>query len=451
MIKSILDNQKKEWFKNDYTALLRESHINPINNEDTDFQKVQANSKNTNNKNDHSHSPFKDTSKANTKNQSTNQRRSKEQRNAEAIAYRGRSIAPSSKNSTSCTSSPLQMKNFKHRDNSTTGYKENTNEIDVHRIVGITNPNLDCFLNSALQCIFCVPEFVNFFVNRQFLFKEQEGDEYKQSKTMKLPGYKYCEAMHKLCYSLAWEELDPIKNTAIRHLVKDEFPLRTQNDAMQFILHIFDKLQQEQVPKKNRFISRDYDDAKEAWEGYMEKFPTITDQLFTGMYQKNVHCKGCGNVNKVFENFNYIWLGLEADNLEHAYNNYVQDTTVYEPGSLKCKACRERPETVITKEIIKLPQYCIFLFNRFDYENDCKNNKFINYPETLDLSDMYDRNMTYELLSISIHSGGLHGGHYTAVGKKGGTWVKFNDSITRIIRKSQAQDEQAYVLFYKAS
>ena len=75
---------------------------------------------------------------------------------------------------------------------------------------------------------------------------------------------------------------------------------------MQFILHIFDKLQLEQVPKKNRFISRDYDDAKEAWEGYIEKFSTITDQLFTGMYQKNVHCKGCGNVNKVFENFNYI-------------------------------------------------------------------------------------------------------------------------------------------------
>ena len=218
---------------------------------------------------------------------------------------------------------------------------------------------------------------------------------------------------------------------------------------MQFILHIFDKLQLEQVPKKNRFISRDYDDAKEAWEGYKEKFPTITDQLFTGMYQKNVHCKGCGNVNKVFENFNYIWLGLEADNLKHAYNNYVQDTTVYEPGSLKCKACRERPETVITKEIIKLPKYCIFLFNRFDYENDCKNNKFINYPETLDLSDMYDRNMTYELLSISIHSGGLHGGHYTAVGKKDSTWVKFNDSITRIIRKSQVQNKQAYVLFYK--
>ena len=99
------------------------------------------------------------------------------------------------------------------------------------------------------------------------------------------------------------------------------------------------------MPKKNRFISRDYDDAEEAWEGYMEKFPTITDQLFTGMYQKNVECKGCGNVNKVFENFTYIWLGLEADDLEHAYNNYAQDTTRYEPGNLRCKACRERPET----------------------------------------------------------------------------------------------------------
>ena len=186
-----------------YTALLRMSHANTMNHKDTNFEKLQANSKNTHNDNDYAHNPLKDISKANTKNQSTNQRRSKEQRNAEAIAYRGRSIAPSSKNSTNCTSSPLQMKSHKYRDNSTTVYKENTNKINLYRIVGITNPNLDCFLNSALQCIFCVPEFVEFFVNRQFLFKEQEGDEYKQSKTMKLPGYKYCEAMHKLCYSLA--------------------------------------------------------------------------------------------------------------------------------------------------------------------------------------------------------------------------------------------------------
>ena len=151
----------------------------------------------------------------------------------------------------------------------------------------------------------------------------------------------------------------------------------------------------------------------------------------------------------MFENFNYVWLGLEADNLKEAYKNYISDTTVYEPGSLKCKACGERPETVITKEMVKLPKYCIFLFNRFDYIRNCKNNKKISYPKILQLSDSYKDDMNYELRSITIHSGGLYGGHYTAVAKKKNKWMSLNDSFINEIKSKQAMGKQAYILFYR--
>ena len=54
---------------------------------------------------------------------------------------------------------------------------QTTNEnIDLYRKVGIVNENLDCFVNAGLQCLFCVPEFVQFFVNREYLDHENSHD-----------------------------------------------------------------------------------------------------------------------------------------------------------------------------------------------------------------------------------------------------------------------------------
>lgn len=108
---------------------------------------------------------------------------------------------------------------------------------------------------------------------------------------MKLAGHKHCEAMYKICLSLTSEDLDPIKNTAIREMIVDLFPPSQQDDAMQFILHIFGKLQEELTPKSSNFQSANEDSYDEAWTKYILQYPSIIDNLFTGMYQKNITCK----------------------------------------------------------------------------------------------------------------------------------------------------------------
>ena len=256
---------------------------------------------------------------------------------------------------------------------------------NVNDLVGIRNLGNTCFLNSAFQALFNVPELVEFYSQLNNFDNDPEIQ-------MKLDGNKFSEAMHQICKEVrkSSNKAKRVKVIEVRHLremIKFEFALSKQNDAMQFILYIFDKLQLEQTPKRTRFISRDYDYYVDAWNSYETKFPSIIDKLFTGMHQKNVKCKGCGHVNNVFENFNYLWLGLEANDLEEAYENYITDKTVYEAGNLKCKECGQRPKTVITKEIIKLPKYCIFLLNRFDYDNGMESNKLIRYPKQLKLKE----------------------------------------------------------------
>ena len=237
--------------------------------------------------------------------------------------------------------------------------------------------------------------------------------------------------------------------TELRYLIKNNFSLNEQNDSMQVILDIFDNLQWEETPINTRFSSTDYKNYKEAWEGYIRMNPTITDQLFSGMHQKAIKCYGCDSVRYVFENFNYVWLDLEAESLNDAYERYINDTIVYNDGILKCQTCGKSPLTVVSKEMVKLPKYCMFLFNRFNNVYSYKNDEKIKYPKTIKLSDKYKSNMKYELKSIIIHSGGLNGGHYIAVARKNDKWKEFNDSYMKRIKQNQALNKQAYILIYK--
>jgi len=83
---------------------------------------------------------------------------------------------------------------------------------------------------------------------------------------------------------------------------------------------------------------------------------------------------------------------------------------------------------------------------------------FIDFPvEGLDLTQYVKGPQNpaappiYNLYAVSLHSGGLGGGHYTAVAKNAtdGKWYNFNDSYVSETTAESAVSEQSYVLFYK--
>ena len=163
------------------------------------------------------------------------------------------------------------------------------------------------------------------------------------------------------------------------------------------------------------------------------------------MIQKNIKCEGCSNVTKNFEVFVYITLELGAKNLQEAYQNYINYKDHCE--SL-CEHCDTKSKT-LTKEMIKLPEYCIFQINRFNFKDNRKNQEFLEYPETLSLSDKYKSDIKYELKCLIVHNGGLERGHYITVGLKKNQWVKFDDSEYTTLKEPDQLNNQAYILFYK--
>jgi ubiquitin C-terminal hydrolase len=82
----------------------------------------------------------------------------------------------------------------------------------------------------------------------------------------------------------------------------------------------------------------------------------------------------------------------------------------------------------------------------------------VDFPiENLDLSTYVrgpkhpEAPPVYDLYAVSQHSGGLGGGHYTALCKNpiDGNWYNFNDSFVSETTAQSAVNEMAYVLFYR--
>ena len=104
--------------------------------------------------------------------------------------------------------------------------------------------------------------------------------------------------------------------------MKNKFISKDEHDANEFILFLFDKLQDEQTLKFVRFDYNKYKDPKIAWRVYSKDHQSIIDRLFVGMYEKQLWCKNCENKISIFELFNYIQLNWHASNLKDSYHEH---------------------------------------------------------------------------------------------------------------------------------
>lgn len=138
-----------------------------------------------------------------------------------------------------------------------------------------------------------IPEFVEFFVFRHYqdeLLNHRKSlvRERKSQKSMKLPGHKYCDIMASLCNEVSSGNFKRLRAKILRNTISKDFSRTIQHDANEFILYLFDKLQDEQTQKSAKFNSEEYTSGISAWQGYESQHLSIIDRLFTGMCQTQI-------------------------------------------------------------------------------------------------------------------------------------------------------------------
>lgn len=128
-----------------------------------------------------------------------------------------------------------------------------------------------------------------------------------------------------------------------------------------------------------------------------------------------------------------------------------------------CPKCKQHVRAFKKFDLFSMPNVLIVHLKRFRYAQSSfylhrdKITKLVQFPiEEFDLTDYVvgpkddGKSLVYDLFAVSEHSGGLGGGHYTAVAKnpENNRWFSFNDSFTNETTADRAVTPRAYVLFY---
>ncbi|CAF2047768.1 unnamed protein product [Rotaria magnacalcarata] len=294
-------------------------------------------------------------------------------------------------------------------------------------VCGLKNIGNSCYMNSALQCLNSIPLFANFFQN----YANYEGN-----------GQYLVQAYSNLIKAMwsgknSYATADDVKKELCRYT--KTFSDCAQHDAHELIIYLIDALHEE---LGNRSLS-----------------PIVTDQLNINM-KSRVKCHTCNVSQTGDESIKFLSLPLPSHTQKPVTLSSLLDSFEKAEdldGEIYCDMChtiaKGQQQTTLC---VPLPPVIIVQLKRFPFDGtNRKVDTLIDYPYIdfdFERQGHRDDEHLYNLIAISMHSGSLDFGHYTAFAWHNPThrWYYFNDrnyesidDVSKFLLK-----REAYLLIY---
>ena len=129
--------------------------------------------------------------------------------------------------------------------------------------------------------------------------------------------------------------------------------------------------------------------------------------------------------------------------LEDCLKEFGKSETLSEQNAWYCPRCKEHRRADKRFELWKAPDILVMHLKRFSSNRNFRDKLEVRveYPtEGLDLSEMVmdkedGKSLTYDLIAVDNHYGGLGGGHYTAYAKNfvNQGWYEYNGEFWRTL------------------
>ena len=250
-----------------------------------------------------------------------------------------------------------------------------------------------------------------------------------------------------------------------------------QNDPHELMVFLLDKLHNSKSSEANINLPNNFN----TLEPYLKLYITHLKSTFShnsSLFVKNfyyymlntINCNMCHKQSHDVSNNDIMCVSIPTQKLNNTTSNDTQisiedcinDMFKLEYIEYTCEHCGNKLNNSSYKKIITTPKILIIKIKRYFQigNNLCKNNKFITYPETLDISQhITTKNTNYSLYGVINHVGTMNSGHYYTYIKKynidaeklifSNDWYICNDrTISEISLSDVLVSKNAYMLFY---
>jgi len=293
-------------------------------------------------------------------------------------------------------------------------------------VVGLDNPQFFCYMNSALQCLFSIQPFADYFAEEKYV--HQGGGKKPLARIL-----------GDISRALFHESRSSYRPSSLWNFVSSKFPAGRQHDLPEFLLYILDIIDKELLIDFKPRI-------KDAWEQYKLKHSQAICYM-SGMTCSRVTCCKCKNVSDTYEPFTYLFLETEPT-VEKALLHFTKEETI--SAEYLCEKCNRRTDIKKRMFIVHPPEYLILQIKRFQYlPYPKKLSNTVRFGLNLTLEDCSTEPARYELISLAEHSGSMKSGHYISYAKRNNNWYLFDDSDCSEASLNEVLKAQAYLLVYQ--
>eukprot|EP01041_Mallomonas_annulata_P006843 gene6843-13859_t len=241
--------------------------------------------------------------------------------------------------------------------------------------------------------------------------------------------------------------------------------------------------------------------ARVAWDRYLEKNDSIITDLFAGQLQSTIECSICHNRSSCFDPFLDLSVPIPKNSeltttskgwrrsstseaskctLDECLDKFVCEEVLDGDNIVQCDHCKKKTKNIKRMFVYRYPTVLVIHIKRFRYTSFFREklSTDVTFPlSRFDLTpylspDRPDNNTTniknglssssithpeYDLIGVSHHSGSMNGGHYIAhadtsggaKGPGGSKWMCFNDARVSTASATSLSGPTAYVLFYR--